>query len=72
MCTYVGVVVGEEASVYICGSGGGGGGFIKSWPVRVAMLVWERALEGDMQKKTGKQVLQRQRVVGPTCSSPSS
>ena len=27
MCTYVGVVVGEEASVYICGSGGGGGGF---------------------------------------------
>ena len=41
-------------------------------PVRVAMLVWERALEGDMQKKTGKQVLQRQHVVGPTCSSPSS
>ena len=34
--TYVGVVVGEEASVYIYGSGGGGGGFIKSWPVRVA------------------------------------
>ena len=23
---HVGVVVGEEASVYICGSGGGGGG----------------------------------------------
>ena len=26
VCTYVGVVVGEGASVYICGSGGGGGG----------------------------------------------
>ena len=26
VCRYVGVVVGEEASVYICGSGGGGGG----------------------------------------------
>ena len=58
--------------MYICGSGGGGGGFQLELPVRVARLVWERALEGDMQKKTGKQVLQRQRVVGLTCSSPSS
>ena len=62
VCTYVGVVVGEEA-VRV--------GQLEL-PVRVAMLVWESALEGDMQKKTGKQVLQRQRVVGPTCSSPSS
>ena len=40
--------------VCTCGSGGGGGGFTQlelasySCQVRVAMLVWERTLEGDM------------------------